>query len=82
MSRYNDLDYVMGLSFEDGIRIINKAREKEAETKLWNLYTAVYPNMDKDNFISFEDFKRESTEIVEAKTPQQVIEETRALYYS
>lgn len=39
------------------MKIIKKAREKINEQKEWEVWLALYPTMDKDTFISFEDFR-------------------------
>jgi hypothetical protein len=36
------------------------AYEKDLEDKLWQQWLAIYPNMSNENFISFEDFKKET----------------------
>jgi hypothetical protein len=36
------------------------AYEKDLEDKLWQQWLAIYPNMSNENFISFEDFKKEA----------------------
>jgi hypothetical protein len=43
--------------WEDGITLINKAIEKRNEEKDWEMWIAIYPNMDKKTFISFDKFR-------------------------
>jgi hypothetical protein len=45
----------------DGLDFIKKAREKEIEERIWQAWVACYPNMNEDNFVSFEEFKDEVT---------------------
>jgi hypothetical protein len=40
----------------DGVNVINKAIEKSNEQKDWDLYKAIYPNMDKSNYLTFKQF--------------------------
>ena len=53
----NNPEYVNSLDFELAIRVINKLYEDKMSTKLWEQWLAIYPNMTKESFISFEDFK-------------------------
>lgn len=48
---------MLNLDYDTGISLINKAYEKTIEQHDWDLYISIYPNMDKDSFISFEQFK-------------------------
>ncbi|MEY2669790.1 MAG: hypothetical protein RLZZ577_106 [Bacteroidota bacterium] len=56
----------MCLDWQDGINQINKAVEKITEQKEWEMWLTLYPDMDKNNFMSFEKFrqkgKRQSVE--------------------
>ena len=47
----------MNLEFYDGVTFLLKAIEVEKDEKLWDLYLEKYKFMNKDNFVSFEDFK-------------------------
>lgn len=51
----------MKMDAEDGLNIIVKAFKNESKDKFYKLYLTQYPNMDKDNYISFEDFYKQST---------------------
>ncbi|MGL5642995.1 MAG: hypothetical protein ACRDDM_12035 [Paraclostridium sp.] len=44
--------------WEDAIELINKAYAKDFENKAWEMWLTLYPNMDKKNFTSFEDYKK------------------------
>ena len=57
----------MDSEYEIGINLINKSYEKVVEEKDWNLYCGVYPNMDKESFISFENFKNKKQDMNNAK---------------
>ena len=45
------------MDYKSAIKLINKAYEKDLEDKVYQMWLTLYPNMDKNNFISFEDFK-------------------------
>lgn len=42
-----------------GLELIKKAYEEKTNSIVWNMWLAKYPWMDKDNFISFEEFKKQ-----------------------
>lgn len=44
--------------WKDAINLINKAYEKDFEGKAWSMWLTLYPNMDKKNFVSFNDYKK------------------------
>jgi hypothetical protein len=39
---------------------LNKAKEKKYEDDLWEMWTLQYPQMDKESFISFKDYKKQN----------------------
>lgn len=47
------------MDWQEARDIINKAYEKEFDKKAFSMWLTLYPNMDKKNFISFKDFKKE-----------------------
>ena len=57
MSRYSDVTYVLNCPFALGISIIKKANDQALDSKVWEMWLSLYPNMTKDNFISFTDYK-------------------------
>lgn len=40
-------------------KLLYDAYQKDIKDKLWQQWLAIYPNMDKEHFTSFEDFKKE-----------------------
>lgn len=46
------------MNWESSLDLINKAYEKDFENKAWSMWLTLYPNMDKKNFISFEEYKK------------------------
>ena len=61
LSRYGDISFVLNSSVEDGLLIIEKAKEKREEQKAWGMWLVKYQNMDKDNFIPFSEFYKKAT---------------------
>lgn len=61
MKRYNNIEYIMNMDIEDGLNIIIKAFKNDTKDKLYELYLTKYPNMDRDNYISFEEFYKKCT---------------------
>lgn len=45
------------MPFQEAADIYFKAVEQEQDQKLWEMWLARYQHMDKDNFLSFEQFK-------------------------
>lgn len=60
LSRYNDVTYVMDLSFVQGIELIGKAKIKIAEDMLFAQWNMEHIFMDDKNFITFEDYKNKA----------------------
>lgn len=57
LNRYNDITYVMDLSFVQGVELIGKAKIKMAEDMLFAQWNMEHIFMDEKNFIAFEDYK-------------------------
>lgn len=57
LNRYSNLDYILNLGFQEGYELIIKAYEKNLESKVWDKWLIDYRRMNKDTFISFEDYK-------------------------
>ena len=45
------------MEWENAIRLINKAYEKDFDNKAFSMWLTLYPNMDKNTFVSFGDYK-------------------------
>ncbi|OAA90705.1 hypothetical protein [Clostridium coskatii] len=50
---------VLDLDIYYGLELIKKVYEEKTNSMVWDMWLAKYPWMDKDNFISFEDFKKQ-----------------------
>lgn len=51
----------MNLEINEGILIINKAIQKRDENRHFMMWTSLLPYMDKDSYISFEDYEARLT---------------------
>lgn len=74
----------MDLDISLGIELIKKAYEKQADDILWDMWLAKYPWMDKDSFISFNDFKNNILKKVEqpkkpTKTKEEIITQSEMI---
>ena len=58
LRKYSDIDYILNLNYDEGYEFISKAYEKESEEKLWDIWLINYRYMSKENFESFEDYKK------------------------
>lgn len=58
LRKYSNIEYILDLEITEGIEFINKAYEKEIEDKVWEKWLIDYRYMSKDNFISFEEYKK------------------------
>ena len=47
----------MKKEFEEGYDFIKVSYEADREEKVWQLWASLYPNMTKENYISFGEFK-------------------------
>lgn len=66
----------MHMPYQDALRVIAKGREKDFEKRLWDQYVSIYPYMNDDNFISFEDFRSKTVKPVEpSRTKEDVLNE-------
>ena len=69
----------MNMNIIDGLNLINKAFEKREERKNWEIWLAKYQHMDKSNFISFEDFIKNSNKPVNNISKEEVIENSESV---
>lgn len=51
-----------------------EAYESKYEERAWDIYVSIYPNMNKETFIPFEEFYKPSTEVkVENKSEDKIL---------
>lgn len=60
MRRYSNLEYIENLNIDDFLELVDLAEIKEVEEDLYKVWVSMYPHMDKNSFISFEDFKKKN----------------------
>lgn len=63
----------------DGIELITKAFEKRNEEKAFQLYASKYANMNKDNFIPFNEFYNPKKPIDSNKPVQDILSDVKAI---
>lgn len=56
LSRYSNIDFVLKLNWISGIELKEKASQEKQKEKLFSIWLAVYPYMNKKDFVSFEQF--------------------------
>lgn len=59
LKRYSNIDYILKLPLKRATKLIKKAQEEETREYAFRIYLAAYPNMDKKNFKSFDNFWEE-----------------------
>lgn len=84
LTQYNNIDFIMKLSPIEGFEMLKKANEKQSDSILWDMWLAKYPWMDKDSFISFNDFKNSILKKVEepkkpTKTKNEIIKDSEKI---
>jgi len=57
LSRYNDMSFVMNLEVDDFLGLINTAIENRRDEEFFAVWKGLVPSMNKDTFVSFEDYK-------------------------
>jgi wyosine [tRNA(Phe)-imidazoG37] synthetase (radical SAM superfamily) len=71
LKRYSNIEYIIHLPLKRGIKLLKKAMEEDTKEYAYRIYLAAYPNMDKKNFKTFNEFWEETK-------PQNVIIDTRS----
>jgi hypothetical protein len=73
----NSLDL---LPFDYGVQIINQGFESAKMDKMWSLYVQIYPFMKEENFMTFENFVKDSTRPPEPQhTAEQILDKTEKI---
>lgn len=85
MCRYGDLTYFNSLPLKLGNKMVakiledkNNELEKQIIDKEWDMWISLYPNMNKNTFVSFSDFrgKLQSKETISKKSTMEILQET------
>ena len=62
---------------ETGFDLMDGAKKMQREERLWQLYSQLYPTMNEENFMEFEDFKKYATAPKEkGPTKEEIITNT------
>ena len=67
------------MDYLDGKRMIEKARDRQTESKMFLLYANMYPNMTKKTFVKFEDFYKKTKTKVSTKPVAQILAEVEEI---
>lgn len=78
MRRYSNIEFVLNLDIGAGTELIVKAVEEERKDKVFKLYASIYPYMDEESFISFEEFYISMT-TDNNKSVDDILEDTKSL---
>ena len=57
------LPHYFSYPWRDFLKVWERLREKQREQKHWQMWLARYPYMDKDTFVSFEDFYKPQNKV-------------------
>ena len=60
LRRYGDMGYILKMPCGSAFKLIRKAQEENAKDNLFELYCALYPNMDKNSFFTFDEYLEKS----------------------
>lgn len=72
----------MALPLNEGLELVEVAAEKHQEERLWDMWLMQYQHMDKENFVSFEDFlnkfrtaaQRQNAATAKQETAEDILE--------
>lgn len=59
MHRYNNIEFILTFDFDEVIEMYLKAKKENVVDKLWQQWLVRFANMDKETFISFDNYKKE-----------------------
>jgi hypothetical protein len=64
-----------------GLKMLAYQIDIQQEKKVWDMWLSVYPNMDKDNFIPFSEYKEKATtpRQVSKQSTQEIIEQAKRI---
>ena len=76
LSRYSDINFILDLSVDDGVRLINKAFEERNNERMYQRWIMGY-----DKELTFADFKNKLTvqKIDETLTEDEIMEDVEAI---
>ncbi|MCR8635745.1 hypothetical protein [Paenibacillus radicis (ex Xue et al. 2023)] len=85
LTRYYSPQFVLDLSLDTGIEMISKAAVEHRKERLWDMWIARYAKMNRDNFISFDDFMKQATATpatASTKTAQEILDDAEWIQHA
>lgn len=80
MHSFYSLDYISRLPIKNVTRLLNKAKEEKEKGLAWDVYLTIYPNMNKETYISFEDFYKPKKKIeIPTKTEAEILTDVKEI---
>lgn len=82
LSVYGNIDTILKLPYEDAVELVVKARERQRDERLWQMWLTLYPNMNKETWQSFSEFKERSLITVSKKPTKDILKESEEIMKS
>ena len=79
MSSYGNIEYFMELDYSDGWLLLVKAKEKEQDERAYQFYCSIFPYLDKDKRMTFEQFNKKPKTKKSTKTAEQILKQTEEI---
>lgn len=77
---YPNLEHILNFEINEGILFINKALEKRVENRHFQMWVAIFPYMDKDSYISFDDYTNKLTgKNIVKKSKEEILKEAEEI---
>lgn len=76
---FYSFDYVIRLPISKITRLLEKAAEKKQLEKAWELYVVRYQWMNKENYITFEEFYNPEKQVTENKSEAEILAEVKEI---
>lgn len=75
MSASYDINTIYNLPLKAIVKAILHAYEKQDEQKAWAMWIAIYPNMNKENFMPFSEFYEMAKQSVDSRSTHELLAE-------
>jgi hypothetical protein len=80
LSRYSDITYILSLYWETGIGLIIKCNDKNEESKAWQMWLTLYPNMEESNFMAFtEYYEKIRVPMIPKRTKKEIMDDVKRI---
>lgn len=70
-----DVTHLMTMPLKFATDCLKNAAEKQNERRVWEQWLTIYPNMDKESYVSFSDFLEESKQQVDRRNTNDLLAE-------